>query len=129
MAPGQDNVTVVILQQLPRKGQIKHLYMFNAMLRLDYWPCPLKTTKIIMILKPGKTPADVTLYRLISLLPTIAKVLEKLILNKINQEPNPQTWIADHQFGFRRAHLTIQQSHHIANTITNALSNKQSPGF
>jgi hypothetical protein len=58
-------------------------------------------------------------------LPTIAKVLEKLILNKINQELNPQTWIPDHQFGFRRAHSTIEQSHRIANTITNALTNKQ----
>ncbi|PNF38133.1 hypothetical protein B7P43_G14602 [Cryptotermes secundus] len=78
-----------------------------------------------MIWKPGKNPADVTSYRPMSLLLTISEVLEKLILNKRNKESNPQTWIPNHQFGFRRAHSTIQQSHRIANTITNALNNKQ----
>jgi hypothetical protein len=58
-----------------------------------------------MILKLGKTPADVTSYRPISLLPTIAKVLENLILNKLNQESDAQTWIPDQQ-----VHSTIQQS-------------------
>jgi hypothetical protein len=86
-APGHDNITAIILKQLPWKGQIKLLYIFNAILRLNYWPRPLKI--IIMILKPGKNPADVTSYRPISLLPTISKVLEKLILNKINQEAMP----------------------------------------
>jgi hypothetical protein len=74
-APGHDNITATILQQLPRKGQIKLLYIFDALLRLDYWPCPLKTAQIIMILKPRKNPADITSYRPISLLLTIAKDL------------------------------------------------------
>jgi hypothetical protein len=51
-APGQDNITAVILQQLPRKGQIKLLYIFNAILRLDSWPRPLKTAQAIMIFYP-----------------------------------------------------------------------------
>jgi hypothetical protein len=78
-----------------------------------------------MMLKPGKNPTDVTSYRPISLLPIVAKVLEELLLNKINQEANPQNWIPDHQFEFRRAHSTIQQSHRIANTVSKALNNKQ----
>jgi hypothetical protein len=78
-----------------------------------------------MILKPGKNPADVTSYRPISILSIISKVLEKLILNKINQEANPQTWIPYHQFGFRRAHSTIQQRHRILDIIINAFNNKE----
>jgi hypothetical protein len=85
----------------------------------------LKVAQIITILKSGKNPADVTSYRPISLLPIISKVLEKLLLNNLSQEANPQTWIPDHQFGFRRAHSTIQRSHRIANIITHALNNKQ----
>jgi hypothetical protein len=99
--PGHDNITAVILKQLPRIGQINLLYVLNAILRLNYWPRLLKIAQIIMILKPGKNPANVTSYRPISLLPKISKALEKLILNKINQEANPQTWIPDHQFGFQ----------------------------
>jgi hypothetical protein len=40
----------------------------------------------------------------------------------MNQESNPQTRIPDHQFGFRRAHSTVQQSHRIANTTSYALT-------
>jgi hypothetical protein len=60
--PGHENITAIILKRLPRKGQIKLLYILNAILRLDYWPRPLKIAQIIMILKPGKNPADVTSY-------------------------------------------------------------------
>jgi hypothetical protein len=122
---GHHNITAVKLKQLPRKCQMKLLYILNAIPRLNYWPRPLKIAQIIMILKPGKNPADVTSYRPKSLIPTISKVFEKLILNKINQEANPQTWIPFHQFGFRRAHSAIQQSHRIANIVTNTLNNKQ----
>ena len=73
-----------------------------------------------MLPKPGKNPTDVTSYRPISLLPTISKVLEKLILKRINKELNPQDWIPNHQFGFRQAQSTIQQCHRVADTINKA---------
>ena len=78
-----------------------------------------------MLPKPGKNPIDVTSYRPISLLPTISKVLEKLILKRINKGSNPQDWIPDHQFGFRQSHSTIQQCHRVADTINKALENHQ----
>ena len=58
------------------------MYIFSAILRLEYWPKSLKTAHIIMIPKPGKNPMDVSSYRPISLLPTISKVPEELILKK-----------------------------------------------
>jgi hypothetical protein len=78
-----------------------------------------------MIPKPGKNPINVTSYRPISLLPTISKILEKLVLKRINKELNPQDWITNHQFGFRQAHSTIQQCHRVADTIDKALENRQ----
>jgi hypothetical protein len=97
------------------------MYILNAIIRLVYWPKSLKQEQIIMLPKPGKNPIDVTSYRPISLLLTISKVLEKLILKRINKESNPQDWIPIHQFGFRRAHSTIQQCHRVADTINIAL--------
>ena len=78
-----------------------------------------------MLPEPGKNPIDVTSYRPISLLPTISKLLEKLILKRINKESNPQDQIPSHQFGFRQAHSTIQQCHRVADTISKALENHQ----
>jgi hypothetical protein len=78
-----------------------------------------------MILKPGKNPTDVSSYRPISLLSTIAKLLERLILRRIYQDSNPTNWTPDHQFGFRSAHSTLQQGHRIINTINQAFNNNQ----
>jgi len=74
-----------------------------------------------MILKPGKNPMDVPSYRPISLLPTISKLLEKLILKKINKDLNPQGGIPNHEFGFRQAHSTVQQCHRVTDIINKAM--------
>ena len=73
-----------------------------------------------MVLKPGKNPTDVASYRPISLLPILSKILEKLLLKRIYSDTNLQDWIPTHQFGFRRAHSTIQQCHRIADIINKA---------
>jgi len=71
-----------MLKELPKEGLVNLMYIFNAILRLQYWPKSLKIAQIIMIPKPGKNPMDVSSYRPIRLLPTISKVLEKFILKK-----------------------------------------------
>jgi hypothetical protein len=58
-------------------------------------------------------------------LPIISKVLEKLVLKRINKDKNPHNWIPHHQFGFRQAHSTVQQCHRITDTINKALENQQ----
>jgi potassium voltage-gated channel Eag-related subfamily H protein 8 len=78
--PGLDLITATMLKELPKEGLVNIIYIFNAILRLEYWPKSLKIAQIIMKPKSGrKNPMDVS-YRTISLLPTISKVLEKLIL-------------------------------------------------
>jgi len=100
------------------------MYIFNAILWLEYWPKSLKMAQIIMIHKPGKNPMHVSSYRPISLLTTISKVLEKLILKPI-LDMNPQEWIPNHQSGFRQAHSTVQQCHRITDIINKATENQQ----
>ena len=79
-SPGIDLITATILKELPQERMLNLLYILNAIITLEYWPKSLKQAQIIMLPKPGKTPIEVTSYRPISLLPTISKILEKLIL-------------------------------------------------
>jgi len=106
--PGPDSVTPKMLKELPRKGLIALLYIFNGILRTQHWPKVLKTAEIILIPKPGKGPNDPASYRPISLLSTISKVLERLIANKMITDDKYVNSISDHQFGFRHKHSTIQ---------------------
>jgi hypothetical protein len=103
MAPDIHHITAHMLKKIPRESHLNLLYILNAICRLAYWPTPLKQSKIIMISKPRKAPTDVTSYRPIILLPIISKFLEKLTLKRIYKNSNPQTWIPQHQFGFRKA--------------------------
>jgi hypothetical protein len=38
--------------------------IFNAILRVVYWPIQLKTAQVFTILKPGKDPTNVESYGL-----------------------------------------------------------------
>jgi len=105
---------------MPHEGYQTLLYIFNAISRLQYWSAPLKQAKIIIIQKPGKNPTDVASYRPISLLPILSKILGKLLLKRIYRDTNLQEWVPSHQFGFRKAHSTIQQCHRITDIINKA---------
>jgi hypothetical protein len=80
---------------------------------------------MILILKPGKPPNELTSYRPISLLPIVSKVLEKLLLKRLLPIVEINRLITNHQFGFRQRHSTIQQTHRIVRKINEALENKQ----
>jgi len=53
------------------------MYTFSAIVRLEYWPKPLKVAQIIMIPKTGKNPKDLASYCQVSLLSINSKVPEK----------------------------------------------------
>lgn len=111
-APGIDLITATMLKELPQKGLLNLLYIVNAIIRLEYWPKSLKQAQIIMLPKPGKNPTDVSSYRPISLLPTISKILEKLILKIINKETGT------HKTGFQ---TTNSASDRLTQQFNNAL--------
>ena len=69
-ATGLDRTAARMLKELPKEGLVNLMYIFNAILRLEYWPKSLMIAQIIMIPKPGKNPTDVSSYRPISLLLT-----------------------------------------------------------
>lgn len=124
-APGYDLITGKALKELPRKGIILLTILFNAILRLTYWPLQLKFAQIFMILKPGKPPNEVTSYRPISLLSVISKLLEKLILKRIHANTFLEQLLPHHQFGFRHEHSTIQQCHRLVDVINKAMEDKK----
>lgn len=123
-APGFDLITGKIIQELPEKVIALLTHIYNAMLRVSYWPITWKYAEIVMIQKPNKSPEEVTSYRPISLLPALSKIFEKLLLKRLLSEKTIEGMIPDHQFGFRSAHNTIQQVLRTVNVIASALQEK-----
>lgn len=78
-----------------------------------------------MIPKPGKNLSDLASYRPISLLPVLSKLLEKLLLKRLQPILEERELIPSHQFGFRNQHSTIEQVHRIVKEISNNLESKR----
>jgi hypothetical protein len=98
---------------LPTIG-IKYLtQLFNAVLLKWYFPAQWKVAQIILILNPGKPPNELTSYRPISLLPIVSKVFKKILLKRLLPMVENNRLIPNHQFGFRKRHSTIEQTHRI----------------
>lgn len=124
-AAGRNKITGKMLKELPPIAIKILTFIFNAVLRLKYYPQAWKIAKIILVLKQGKPESEVTSYRPISLLPIESKVLEKLLLTKIKPILEQNQIIPSHQFGFRKQHSTIEQVHRVVNHIKTNIEDKK----
>ncbi|KAL4120060.1 hypothetical protein QTP88_012803 [Uroleucon formosanum] len=124
-SPGHDLITNKIIKNLPAKTIIYLTHIYNATLRLSYFPTTWKSSVIITILKPGKPPENPSSYRPISLLPVLGKVLEKILLKRVSVITNENKNLPNFRFGFRASHSTTHQLHRLADTISTALETKK----
>ena len=77
-APGMDGLTQEVLKLVSDECLDLFGQLFNCMLSLNYTPANLRTSKVIMIPKPGKDDySKPKAYRPISLTPFLFKLLER----------------------------------------------------
>ncbi|CAA9999005.1 unnamed protein product, partial [Nesidiocoris tenuis] len=122
-APGNDLITQPLLVNLPRKTLVLLTSIYNAMLRITYFPTAWKRATVILIKKPNKPAKDPKSYRPISLLPLFGKIFERLLLPKLLGYLD--RLIPDFQFGFRSGHSCPQQLHRVIDEILQAFENKE----
>lgn len=124
-SPGYDLITGQLFKELPRKGIVMLTIIYNAVIRLGYFPAQWKISEIVLIPKPDKPLNEVTSYRPISLLPIMGKLFEKLLATRLEPIIEDMSLIPEHQFGFRRGHSTIHQVHRIVDIINSAFEEKE----
>ena len=84
--------------------------------------------EVISILKPGKDPALPSSFRPISLLDTIGKLFEKIILARILHEVSVRGLMRYEQFGFRPRQSTSLQLARLVERITRNFGAKRLTG-
>jgi hypothetical protein len=87
-----------------------------------------KNARIVSILKPGKDPALQSSYRPISLLDTIGKLFEKILLSRILSAVSGSGLLRDEQFGFRPKHSTSLQLARLVLRVTRNFGEKRLTG-
>ena len=100
------------------------LHIFNCSLKMGIVPDLLKIAKVIPIYKGGDS-SEMNNYRPISLLSNFAKILEKIVHNKLTSFIESKNVMSSSQFGFRKKHSTLHPLTHFLNNISSTLNTKQ----
>lgn len=120
-APGHDNISNMALRNLPDNIITQLSYIFTASIRTSYFPTNWKKAIIVMIPKPNKNHSKPENYRPISLLTSISKVFEKIVLVFLKKHIKPRP----EQHAFREGHSTITQLVQLLQDIKNNRNNKK----
>lgn len=124
-APGHDLIPNVVIKNYSAKSLQILTRIFNSCLYTAYFPKTWKHAEVILFHKPGKNKSHPASYRPISLLPTLSKLLEKIIKTRLCRFLSENNILPPQQFGFRSKHSTIHQLQRINELITNGFENKQ----
>ena len=107
-APGLDGITHEMLKCIPTKGLKELSEIFNACMRLGYMPLTWKKAEITMLPKPGRDIRYSKNYRPVSLLPTIGKVLERVVKVRLDRITTSKNILPRYASGFRKGRGTTE---------------------
>ena len=107
-SPGEGGITSDILYCAFRLLPKSTTALYNGCLRTACFPRRRKTAIIIPIIKSGKeTSSDVAKYRPISLISTLAEVLEKVLMNRIMHHMHSHNVLSQNLHGFTPQTSTV----------------------
>ena len=121
-APGHDKIMIDQFKDLGEGGKRMFLEVINEIYEKGDFPDIWKQAIMVPILKKDKPAKDPASYRPISLLPVGAKIVEALVLSKINPYLEKRGLIPIIQTGFRKGESTSTNLKRIyTNTYTKTI--------
>jgi hypothetical protein len=125
-APGQDGLSMAIVKECFPSIKLHLLFIFNVCFNLQYFPDCWKTAKFAIIGKPNKPDYDsLNSFRPISLVNNLAKILEKIILSRLQWNSSQLKWISPNQHGFSPGKSTESSGHALISFIEKSRLDKQ----
>ncbi|GBM48234.1 RNA-directed DNA polymerase from mobile element jockey [Araneus ventricosus] len=127
-APGIDSISNMMIRNLSHNVIFYLTFLFQKILTLGHFPQRWKTATVVPILKPGKDPTQPSSYRPISLLSSISKIAENIILTRFNKHLTDNNILCNEQFGFRPNLSNSHQLLRVAEFVYEGFTNKQKTG-
>ncbi|GFT62345.1 RNA-directed DNA polymerase from mobile element jockey [Trichonephila clavipes] len=124
-SPGMDLITNRILKNLPTKFIIFIALLFNMLLENCYFPKSWRMAVVIPILKPNSDDSNPQNYRPISLLSSLSKAYEFVILNRLSQHCLARNIIIPEQYGFVTKCSTVTQLLRVTELVHTGFQNHQ----
>ena len=120
---GYDNIDPYVVQQvIPQIAtQLAHIFNRSSITRIV--PSKLKIAKVIPTYK-NENPELFANYRPISILPSISKILERLMYNRLYNLLADHNIISKKQYGFRGNYSTYRTMIDLVDNISSNTDNK-----
>lgn len=119
-SPGPDGLHGFMLENLGGIGKQRLIDIINLSWKKGCLPQEWKRAIIIPIKKPNKSTCSPGDFRPITLTCTASKIMEKMILMRLQFFLDRHNLLPSEQFGFRRGHSTTDQVLYFAQTIRDA---------
>jgi len=94
------------------------LSQFNTSWASGFVPDSWKHGIVVPIPKPGKAPEQVTGYQIITLLPCMGKLVEPMVLRRLQHTLESRNVFSSFHLGFRKGKSTTDALHLMKNAIT-----------
>ncbi|GFT26360.1 RNA-directed DNA polymerase from mobile element jockey [Trichonephila clavipes] len=127
-AAGADQIKNIALKSLPINAITFLTKIFNKCLMNGYFPDAWKHAIITLLPKKGKDNKLAINYRPISLLSSIGKLFEKIILSRLKEHANNNNIIPSFQHGFRENTATNHQLLRLTNLVVGGFNNHETTG-
>uniref|UniRef100_L7M0K7 Putative tick transposon n=1 Tax=Rhipicephalus pulchellus TaxID=72859 RepID=L7M0K7_RHIPC len=116
-APGPDGITYAALRHLGPRATERLLSLYNLSWASATVPAHWKTSKIVALLKPGKSPRDMLSYRPVALASCVGKLMEQMVLLRLEWFLEKQRVYPDVMTGFRNGRSSIDSVIDLITTV------------
>ena len=103
---GHDGISNFVLKSIAEGIAEPLTLIINHIIKTETFPKEWKLAKVVPIYKNKGNPEEITNYRPISLLPTMSKIIEKILDKQIRDYMNKNEYFAKNQYGFRKGSET-----------------------
>ena len=100
-APGPDGISAGLLKALTDDALVALLQVINQSWETGKLPDTWKLAVIVLLHKEGKDPSELTSYRPISLTAVLGKIMERMVLRRLQQHTEQSSLFDSSQTGFR----------------------------
>ena len=125
-APGPDGIPNIVLTKCANVLADRLYYIYKAILELEVYYEPWRTSTTVVLRKPGKPRYDnPKAYRPIALLNTMSKVLTALMAELMSFYTETHQLLPAHHFGGRPGRTTTDAVHLLVHKIKDAWRKRQ----
>jgi hypothetical protein len=121
-AMGWDGINAKVIKQTFQSFISPLLHVMNLSIQHGFFPQRLKLARVIPLYKSGDSQLFSN-YRPVSVLPFFAKILERLMYNRLYEFINKHNILYKYQFGFRQSHSTNMALIVLIDKIAEAIDN------